>query len=203
MLLEISQTSNNNTLSPVSGGSLLNISIEQFLAQVEKKAYRMAEIATKNPSDALDIVQDAMIKLVEKYSHKPAAEWRPLFYRILQSRITDYFRRRQLQQKIFFWKSTYHEDGEHDDQISLASDHVTPERELSGRRNIELVINGLKQLPHRQQQCFMLRSWEGLSVKETAKAMGCSEGSVKTHYSRAKEALKKVLEEDDFENESN
>ena len=178
MLLEISQTSTNNAVSPTSGGSLLNISIEQFLAQVEKKAYRMAEIATQNQSDALDIVQDAMIKLVEKYAHKPAEEWRPLFYRILQSRITDYFRRRQLQQKIFFWKSTYHDD-ERDDQITQASDHVSPERELSGKRNIELVINGLKQLPHRQQQCFMLRSWEGLSVKETAAAMGCSEGSVK------------------------
>lgn len=203
MLLEISQTPSDKALGQTSGGSLLNISIEQFLAQVEKKAYRMAEIATRNQSDALDIVQDAMIKLVEKYSHKPAEEWRPLFYCILQSRITDYFRRRQLQQKIFFWKSSSHDDDQHDDQIIQASDHVTPERELSGRRNIELVIQGLKQLPHRQQQCFMLRSWEGLSVKETAAAMGCSEGSVKTHYSRAKEALKRALDEDGVENEPN
>ncbi|TQV85095.1 RNA polymerase sigma factor [Aliikangiella coralliicola] len=170
-------------------------SIEQFLAQVEKKAYRMAEIATQNQSDALDIVQDAMIKLVEKYSDKPAEQWKPLFYRILHSRIMDYFRRRKIQRSIFFWKNS-NDDEQRDDQIAQASDFITPEREISGKRNIEMVIAGLKRLPPRQQQCFMLRSWEGLSVSDTAKAMGCSQGSVKTHYSRAKESLKNVLSEE-------
>jgi len=155
----------------------------------------MAEIATQNQSDALDIVQDTMIKLVEKYADKPADEWRPLFYRILQSRITDYFRRRTLQQKIFFWKTSYSEEGEVQDEIDKASDYISPERELSGQRNIENVVAAIKQLPLRQQQCFMLRSWEGLSVSETAIAMGCSEGSVKTHYSRAKDALRSTISE--------
>ena len=184
---------NSRTRVADSRGKLLNISIEQFLAQVEKKAYRMAEIATQNQSDALDIVQDTMIKLVEKYSHKPAEEWRPLFYRILQSRITDYFRRRTLQQKIFFWKTSYSEDNEQLDEIDKASDFVTPEREIEGQRNIANVVDAIKRLPHRQQQCFMLRSWEGMSVAETAQVMGCSEGSVKTHYSRAKDALRNAL----------
>ncbi len=155
----------------------------------------MAEIATQNQSDALDIVQDAMIKLVEKYSDKPAAEWKPLFYRILQSRIMDYFRFRKIYQSIFFWKNPHQPDAEGEDEISRASDFITQEREISGRRNVEQITKALKQLPSRQQQCFMLRSWEGLSVSETATAMGCSEGSVKTHYSRAKITLKSTLQE--------
>ncbi len=158
----------------------------------------MAEIATQNSADALDIVQDSMIKLVEKYSNKPTEQWKPLFYRILQNRITDHFRSKTIQRKIFFWKNQHQEDDDFEDNISRASDYITPEREIIGQKNIERVIGSLKNLPHRQQQCFMLRSWEGLSVKETAKAMGCSEGSVKTHYSRARESLKKSLEEDLF-----
>ncbi len=158
----------------------------------------MAEIATQNPADALDIVQETMIKLVEKYANKPSEQWKPLFYRILQNRITDHFRSRTIQRRIFFWKSPQRNDEEFEDNISRASDYITPEREVIGQKNIESVIGSLKNLPLRQQQCFMLRSWEGLSVKETAKAMGCSEGSVKTHYSRARESLKKSLEEDLF-----
>ncbi|WP_196137225.1 RNA polymerase sigma factor [Aliikangiella sp. G2MR2-5] len=173
---------------------LLNLSIEKFLMEVEKKAYRMAQLATGNSSDALDIVQDTMIKLVEKYAGNPAEEWKPLFYRILQSRITDHLRKKTLQAKVFFWRSTS-EESESGDLIDQASDYITPERELDGQRNVELVIDAVKKLPHRQQQCFLLRSWEGLSVKETALAMNCSEGSVKTHYSRAREALQQALEE--------
>ncbi|PCJ50340.1 MAG: RNA polymerase sigma factor [Gammaproteobacteria bacterium] len=171
-------------------------SLEYFLASIEKKAYRMAEIATKNQSDALDIVQDAMIKLVEKYADRPASEWKPLFYRILHNHIMDYFRRKKIYRRLFFWKNPYQQDAEGDDVISRASDHITQEREISGRRNLQQIIKALKELPPRQQQCFMLRSWEGLSVRETALAMGCSEGSVKTHYSRAKISLKNTLVEE-------
>ncbi len=174
-------------------GIALNISIEQFLAQVEKKAYRMAEIATRNQSDALDIVQETMIKLVEKYSDRPAEEWKPLFYRILQSRIMDYFRRQKIYRKIFFWKNQQTEDDHQEDILSQASDFITPERELAGQQDLAKVTDALKQLSPRQQQCFLLRSWEGLSVIETAEAMKCSQGSVKTHYSRAKESLRKAL----------
>jgi RNA polymerase sigma-70 factor, ECF subfamily len=171
----------------------LEVSIEKFLMQVEKKAYRMAEIATRSQSDALDIVQDSMFKLVEKYSHKPADEWKPLFYRILHSRIMDYFRRQKLYKGIFFWKKSGNLDEHDEDEISRASDYITPEREVAAREEIENVRHALKQLSPRQQQCFLLRNWEGLSVVETAKAMKCSQGSVKTHYSRAKDALRKAL----------
>jgi RNA polymerase sigma-70 factor, ECF subfamily len=172
----------------------LDLTIEQFLASVEKKAFRMAEIATKNQTDSLDIVQDTMIKLVEKYAHKPAEQWKPLFYRILHSRIMDYFRRKKIQQSLFFWKRESNEETDYsDDLIDSASDHITPEREITGAQTIEKVTQALKQLPPRQQQCFLLRSWEGLSVIETAHAMSCSEGSVKTHYSRAKQSLKQAI----------
>lgn len=174
-------------------GLTLNITIEQFLAQVEKKAFRMAEIATTNHSDALDIVQDTMIKLVEKYSDKPAEQWKPLFYRILHSRIMDHFRRQKIYRGVFFWKKHQSQEGEQIDEMSKASSFITPERELTGQQDLTRVTDALQRLSPRQQQCFLLRSWEGLSVIETALAMNCSQGSVKTHYSRAKEALKKAL----------
>lgn len=172
---------------------VLELTIEQFLKEVQGKAFRMAEIATKNQADALDIVQDTMIKLVEKYSDKPSNEWKPLFYRILQTKTMDYFRKKSVQNKIFFWRKSHSEDQSFIDEIENATDHITPERELGGRNDLKIVSMALKNLAPRQQQCFMLRSWEGMSVKETAVAMRCSEGSVKTHYSRAKEALKKAL----------
>ena len=186
-------------------GQTLNISIEQFLAQVEKKAYRMAEIATSNQQDALDIVQETMIKLVEKYSNKTAEEWKPLFYKILQSKIMDHFRKQKLYRKFFFWKNYHHENGyqqsdyhdnDYHQQLNQACDFISPERDLIGQQNVHKVTQALKQLSVRQQQCFMLRSWEGLNVSETAKAMNCSQGSVKTHYSRAKESLMKALNDE-------
>jgi len=170
----------------------LNISIAQFLSQVEKKAFRMAEIATQNEADALDIVQDSMIKLVEKYSDKPAEQWRPLFYKILHSRIMDYFRRRKVYRTLFFWKNSERDDSHFEIQEN-ASNNITPERQVAAENQLRQVSLALKTLPTRQQQCFLLRSWEGLSVKDTASVMGCTEGSVKTHYSRAKQALKNAL----------
>ena len=172
---------------------ILELTIEQFLKEVQNKAFRMSEIATKNQADALDIVQDTMIKLVEKYSDKPSSEWKPLFYRILHSKTMDYFRKKAVQNKIFFWRSSHSDEESFIDEIDNASDHITPERELDGKAELQIISKALKNLAPRQQQCFMLRSWEGLSVRETAQAMNCSEGSIKTHYSRAKEALKKAL----------
>jgi len=183
----------------------LNISIEQFLMQVEKKAYRMAEIATNDSHDALDIVQETMIKLVEKYADKNAEEWKPLFYKILQSKIMDHFRKQTVYRKFFFWKKQNHhlEYSESDSNKNVgyepqnhAEDLRSPERELIGEQKVEKVTQALKNLSVRQQQCFMLRSWEGLNVAETAKAMNCSQGSVKTHYSRAKESLKKAIDDE-------
>ena len=186
-------------------GQTLNISIEQFLIQVERKAFRMAEIATNNQHDALDIVQETMIKLVEKYAHKNSEEWKPLFYKILQSKIMDHFRKQTVHRKFFFWKkSDYNNEySESDSNNNIdfepqnqAKDLRSPERELIGKQKIEKVTQALKKLSVRQQQCFMLRSWEGLNVAETAKAMNCSQGSVKTHYSRAKDSLMKALDDE-------
>lgn len=169
--------------------------LNHFLAGVEKPALRMAEIATRNPDDALDIVQDTMIKLVEKYSHKPAAEWQPLFYRILQSRIADYFRRGALYKRFFAWIASPMESD--DEPVETAIEQFGPPEFLAEQLTWESLLTGLRALPLRQQQVFLLRTWQCLSVSETASIMQCSEGSVKTHLSRATHALKKSINYDD------
>lgn len=166
--------------------------LDAFLSGVERSAFRMADIATRNPDDALDIVQDAMMKLVEKYADKPADEWRPLFFSILQSRITDYHRRSSRTRRIFAWFG-----GEEDEEsMPEALQPVGPAELLAERLTLESLIEGLQALPPRQQQVFLLRTWEGFSVAETAGIMKCGEGSVKTHLSRATAALKRAVQEE-------
>lgn len=169
--------------------------LDRFLSSVEKRAFRIAQIATSNSDEAFDIVQDAMFKLVEKYSGKSEAEWQPLFHRILQSRIRDWYRRNSVRNRFRSWLSSSLEDDE--DPIQLAEDTAgrSPEMELQTGRSIEALEAALQQLPLRQQQAFMLRAWEGLDVRETAAAMSCAEGSVKTHYSRAIHSLRDTLGE--------
>ncbi len=172
--------------------------MDQFLASIERRAFRMAEIGTGNREDALDLVQDAMIKLVNKYTHKPEAEWGPLFHRILQSCIRDWYRRNAVRNKVKGWlKFTTSEDAEQHDPIQTAEDIQGKDPESSTLNDDAgaAINSALQQLPLRQQQAFLLRSWEGLSVIETAKAMSCSEGSVKTHYSRAVHRLRDMLED--------
>lgn len=169
-----------------------------FLAGIERRAFRMAEIASGNRDDALDLVQDAMMGLVQKYAHKPEEEWGPLFHRILQSRIRDWYRRNTVRNKVKGWlKFTSSDENEQQDPIQTAADIQGKDPESSTRNDNagEAIHLALKQLPLRQQQAFLLRSWEGLSVIETAKAMACSEGSVKTHYSRAVHSLRTRLED--------
>jgi len=167
--------------------------LDQFLAGIQGRAFRMARIATGNSDDALDLVQDAMFKLVEKYSDKPEAEWSPLFYRILQSRINDYYRRNQVRNRHRTYLTSIDENGE--DPIQTAKDESshTPEAEFQAESGVQKLQELLENLPLRQQQAFLLRAWEGLNVKETAKAMSCAEGSVKTHYSRAIHTLREKL----------
>lgn len=166
--------------------------LENFLITVEKKAFRMAQLATHCEADALDIVQDTMMKLASKYSHKPEHEWRPLFYSILESRIMDWHRKQQLKKKLFFWRkdedsnSAEREDVVMDEQRTQAG----PESELISEQLGEHLLACVAELPVQQQQCFVLRAWEGLSVNETARAMGINENSVKTHYARAVQKLK-------------
>ena len=153
----------------------------------------MAKIATGNPDDALDLVQDAMYKLVEKYSDKAATEWGPLFHRILQSRINDYFRRNQVRNRHRSFLTSIDEDGEDPIQTAKDESNHTPEGEFQAESGMKKLQEILEQLPLRQQQAFLLRAWEGLDVKQTAQAMSCAEGSVKTHYSRAIHTLRDKL----------
>ena len=169
--------------------------MEQFLASIESRAFQMARIATGCDQDALDIVQDVMLNLVQTYSHKPASDWKPLFYRILQNRITDFHCKKTLTGRIFAWIGIAPSADDDEPSIdNLVDPHaILPEDILHNTRFSEVLISALERLPHRQQQAFLLRIWEGLSVKETAAAMECSEGSVKTHLSRAINNLKQQL----------
>ena len=155
----------------------------------------MAMIATGNQDDALDILQDAMFKLAEKYADRDAKEWGPLFTTILQSRIKDWYRRNQVRDKFRGWFSS--KEDEQEDPIQQAEDEGTrtPEQLLQADRRVDELDQALHELPLRQQQAFLLRTWEGYSVEETASVMKCSAGSVKTHYSRAVRSLREKLDE--------
>ena len=168
--------------------------LDHFLAGIEKRAYRMAFFATSNRDEAFDIVQDAMLKLVENYSGKPESELGPLFFCILQSRIRDWYRRSSVRNRLRSWLGTG-DDDEDVDQLDQLPDPTsrTPDELLATRGGIVALEAALARLPLRQQQVFLLRAWEGLDVKQTALAMQCAEGSVKTHYSRALATLRVKL----------
>ncbi len=169
--------------------------LNQFLASVEQRAYRLAEMAVSDREEALDLVQEAMTKLVAKYRHKSSTEWRPLFYRILQSCIRDWYRRQTVKRRIFIWSRAEKAGESNVDPVQQA------EELISGDPAVKMETDGfapaleiaLKNLSLRQRQVFLLRVWEGLNVKQTAEAMSCSEGSVKSHYFRALQALKLAL----------
>lgn len=154
----------------------------------------MARIATGNEDDALEIVQDAMLKLAQRYAAREEQEWGPLFHRILQSRIRDWYRRSKVRNQLRIWFGGAEDE---DDPLENQPGRVTdgPLRQLESERFGNDLERALSALPNRQQQVFLLRVWEGMSVDETAAAMGCSAGSVKTHYSRAVHALRKQLED--------
>ncbi len=155
----------------------------------------MAEIATGNKEEALDILQDAMFKLAEKYADRDAREWGPLFTTILQSRIKDWYRRNQVRNRFRSWFSSKEEDQEDPIQQEKEKKARTPEQLLQSDRRVDELDMAIHALPLRQQQAFLLRTWEGYSVEETAKTMKCSAGSVKTHYSRAVHTLRDKLDE--------
>jgi len=154
----------------------------------------MARIATGNENDALEIVQDAMLKLVQRYADRGEQEWGPLFHRILQSRIRDWYRRSTVRNRLRVW---FGGDEEGEDQLENQPGRYSdgPMHQLEDDRFGDELERALNALPNRQQQAFLLRAWEGMSVEQTAAAMGCSAGSVKTHYSRAVHTLRKQLEE--------
>ncbi len=170
--------------------------LEAFLMRVEKRAYRMAMLTTGNTDDALDIVQDAMMGLVQKYAHKPAVEWQPLFYRVLNSRIMDWCRRSKVRNRWRLWLRGQENDTQ-PDLVESAMDTHTPDplTRMQYDDMTDMLLVALQALPPRQRQAFLLRCWEGMDVAETARVMGCSQGSVKTHYSRARESLRERLED--------
>ena len=168
--------------------------MESFLKKVERRAFVIARIATKNEEEALDIVQDAMFTLAQKYSNRPLEELAPLFYTILQSKINDWHRKQKVRNRwrVFFGFGETEiaaEDTVPQEQF-LEPDAYLQEEEIN-----ESVREAIRQLPLRQQQAVILRAWEGFSVAETANIMKCSQGSVKTHYSRGVHALRDRLGE--------
>ncbi len=170
--------------------------LNRFFAEVEKRALRIAEINTRDHDEAFDLVQDAMIKLARNYAAKPAEEWTPLFYRILQNRIRDWQRRQMVRNKVIVWFGRGSEENDYD-PVATAPDPAgrTPDESLELHEAMQGLEDALEELPGRQREAFMLRTFEGLDVAGTAAAMGCSEGSVKTHYSRAVHSLRATLGE--------
>ena len=173
-----------------------------FLEGVERRAFKQAVFAVRDQEAALDIVQDAMLRLAEKYGDRPAGELPPLFHRILQNAIRDFFRRQKVRS---LWVTLFSalapgrgDDAEHDPLETLPAAGVSnaeglPAERLERTQVLEIIGQEIARLPARQRQAFIMRYWEELDVAETAQAMGCSEGSVKTHCSRAAHALAVAL----------
>lgn len=173
-----------------AGDARAPASLDEFLAGIGTRAFRFAEMGLRQREDALDAVQDAMIRMLN-YQHRPASEWTPLFWSILRSRIVDLQRRRTFRLR---WMSPVREreDGSMPDWADEGPD---PSRTHDGREGYARLVQAVAALPRRQREAFTLRVMEALDVATTARAMGCSEGSVKTHLSRARTALQGQLED--------
>ena len=173
--------------------------LNRFLADVERRALRIAQIALRSHEDAQDAVQDAMFQLAKRYAARPPAEWAPLFYRILQSRIRDCQRRRKVRNRVLSFFGGQRGEGEDElpDPIASAVDPAArdPSEQVAQADAMGALERALSALPARQREAFMLRILEGQDVAETAQSMGCSEGSVKTHLSRAMHSLRETLGE--------
>ena len=191
---------------PIPQGKDLNLAsyqeISAFLAEVERRAFKQAMFAVRDEHGALDVVQDAMLKLTEKYSGKPVGELPMLFQRILQNAIHDHFRRQKVRSTWTTLLSALGKGDEKDEDydpletLSAKSDsnaNADPAELLEQGQIVAIVEQALERLPARQREAFLLRYWEELDVAEAAAAMGCSEGSVKTHCSRAVHALAAML----------
>ena len=175
--------------------------LSDFLASVERRAFKQCVFSVQDEETALDIVQDSMMKLAEKYADRPPAELPLLFQRILQNGIRDHFRRGKVRSAWTTLLSNLGMGGEDEDADPLETLEIedagnvpaSPADRLEQAQVMAAIEEAVRALPERQREAFMLRYWEELDVSETARVMGCSEGSVKTHCSRATDALAKIL----------
>lgn len=175
--------------------------LSDFLKNVEKRAFKRAAYAVRNDDAALDIVQDAMIRLAEKYADRPAAELPLVFQRILSNATMDWFRREKVRGAVMQNLSDFNkagDDGEFDllETLHALEDTLGTESAFDAvarAQFLQIIEAEVGALPGRQREAFLLRYWEEFDVAETAAVMGCSEGSVKTHCSRAVHALAKAL----------
>jgi RNA polymerase sigma-70 factor, ECF subfamily len=169
--------------------------LDRFLAGVERRAFFTARAATRNSEEALDIVQDAMLKLVQHYATRAEQEWGPLFHQILQRRIYDWYRRNKVRNRWRHWFSREEEEEGNPIENQPDPTAIDPLRASTNNRMLAALEAAVARLPLRQQQAFLLRTWEGLDVEQTARAMKCSAGSVKTHYFRALQNLREQLQD--------
>lgn len=175
--------------------------LTDFLKSVEKRAFKRAVYAVRDEDAALDIVQDSMIRLAQKYADRPAQELPLVFQRILSNATMDWFRRQKVRNNVMRNLSDFEgadDDGEFDLLEMLAGADgalggESAEGTVSREQTLKLIDEAVQLLPTRQREAFLLRYWEEMDVAETASVMGCSEGSVKTHCSRAVHALAKTL----------
>lgn len=180
-----------SAVAPQAGGAPTDL--DAFLASVERRAFRLAQLGLGNREDALDAVQDAMFGLV-RYRNRPATDWPPLFWSILRRQLTDRHRRSAVRRRVMSLFGS--PDPERTDPMELLPDPAQdPARAHADALAWDALGRSLRQLPRRQRECFLLRELQGLGVAETALAMGCSQGSVKTHLSRAMSALRDHLED--------
>jgi RNA polymerase sigma-70 factor (ECF subfamily) len=172
--------------------------METFLRDVQGRALSMARFATGSTDEALDLVQDAMTAFVRRYRDKPAEQRRPLFFRTLNNRITDWHRSRARRGRWQWpWSTGASDAADGPDLAAQSPRNEAPDRRLADGEFASALDAALRALPLRQRQVFLLRAWEGLDTAETAEALGIGDGSVKTHYFRALAALRSALEEFD------
>ncbi|MCK9283345.1 MAG: RNA polymerase sigma factor [Rhodocyclaceae bacterium] len=174
--------------------------LSEFLAGTERRAFKQAVFAVRDDDSAADIVQDSMLKLAEKYGDRPVEELPLLFQRILQNTIRDYYRRQKVRSMWTTLLSAFTPDGDDEadpldtlDASAHNSTAIGPEGRVQQSQLLAVIEREVEKLPARQREAFLMRYWEELDIAETAAAMGCSEGSVKTHCSRATHTLAAAL----------